>query len=85
MYATNPTPLTFADLSKAMQQDAGLGQLTQDSLDNLPLTGQVGESPLDQAISNAPITAAANPGIPWGTLALVGVVGLVLFSVGKRG
>jgi hypothetical protein len=87
--------LTFADLAKAVQRDAGLGQTSLadltpiDQLANLPLTstGEVGYSAADQAISTAGIpyqTPALNstPSVTnfnWGLLAAA-VAGVFLFA-----
>jgi hypothetical protein len=87
--------LTFADLAKAVQRDAGLGQTPIDELVNLPLTstGEVGYSAADQAISTAGIpyqTPALNstPSVTnfnWGLLAAA-VAGVFLFAAvaGKK-
>lgn len=83
--------LTFADLSKAMQASAGLGQTL--SVDTLP-SDQGSFDTFDNAIINAaagaiPVqgggTVASSGGAPWGLLALV-VGGLFIFSavVGKK-
>lgn len=70
--------LNFSDLQRAMNN--GLGGLGQDSLSNIPLTGQVGETPTDQAISNAMALSlpASVSSLNWGLLGAC-VVGLFLF------
>lgn len=69
--------LNFGDLQRAM--NSGLGQLTADSLSNIPLTGQVGETPADQAIANSYLNIPASvSNLNWGLLGAC-VVGLFLF------
>jgi hypothetical protein len=47
------------------------------AMNQLPLTGQVGETASDQAIANAALTAAGNPATPnW--LVIGGIVGVIL-------
>ena len=71
--------LTFADLSKAVQASAGLGQIDASSL---PLTSSVDDSANVLSLSNV---ASQIPSISWTTLALI-AGGLIVFSmvVGKK-
>lgn len=93
MYVTGQA-LTFADLAKAVQRDAGLGQIS--TLNTLPLTsqGEVGYSASDQAIENVipyltpTLLQSESPSVTnfnWGLLAAA-VGGLFLFAavVGKK-
>ena len=66
--------LTFADLSKAVQASAGLGQIDASTL---PLTSSADDSANVFSLSNV---ASQIPSMPWGTLALI-VGGLFLFSI----
>ena len=70
--------LNFGDLQRAMNS-GGLGQLTTDSLANIPLTGQVGETTTDQAIAHSALSLTASvSNLNWGLLAAC-VAGLFLF------
>lgn len=75
--------LNFGDLQQAMNS-SGLGQLTTDSLANIPLTGQVGETPLDTSIANAALTAAGQTPINWWLVAAAAGVFAMFLMGGPR-
>ena len=93
----DPRPLTFADLTKAVQRDAGLGQVDQTLLDamnaNNPVQPQsvdaLNNSVINSAIFGTPVVGGGTVGtvgtVPWMNIALV-AGGLILFSmfVGKK-
>jgi hypothetical protein len=54
------------------------------AMNQLPLTGQVGETATDQAIANASLTAAGNPATTPNWLAIGGIVGAFAFLMAVK-